>query len=307
MTSAARTRCLVLNALPLTWEEFRSDYENDLVHEFVSVNARGIRADAAWTGPFGDQLRWCREVLDVLAEQPSNDLVEVECVPAAGIASFSQLREGFDVVILVAHWKGHEVQRRDFAASGTTATEVMDVLLSEPDERLDAPHETFLEALRAHLESLHGERSIDLRSVAERLDDAVCQADFIDLWSDTAIRQAPNLCRAANRSLLDRILGDLISPGNRVELRDGMHSAESLVSVFPEDWHGTLDLTVCQSELLAAALKEKCPGTVCVQTNLKILVGPRVQLSATVIDILKICGGGYATRLREVLNELAQE
>ena len=104
--------------------------------------------------------------------------------------------------------------------------------------------------------------------------------------------------------MLDVVLNGVIRPGNRVELRDGLHRAEDVAAAFPEGWAGTVDLTVCQSELVALALKERCPECRCVQSGEEILVGPRVELSATVLELMKSSGGDYASLLRELLNAI---
>ena len=58
-----------------------------------------------------------------------------------------------------------------------------------------------------------------------------------------------------NRNVLDSMGSDILLPGNRIELVDGLHSADSFRELIPASFDGVLDLTVCNSVVLIERIK----------------------------------------------------
>ena len=129
--------------------------------------------------------------------------------------------------------------------------------------------------------------------------------DFLSVWSPTTVKEEPDVARAANRDTLDELLGGAIRPGNRVELRDGFHSAEVFARLFPDTWDGLFDGTICQSHLVGMALKERNPLRLRVQTIKPIQPVIRVEAAALAIELAENAKD-YPLILTKVLDEFSR-
>ncbi|MEM7410454.1 MAG: hypothetical protein AAF430_09505 [Myxococcota bacterium] len=299
-------RCLVINGLPISRQAFERDHAESPTHDFARWSARGLRLDRAWRAGIGRDLEWSASLLDEMERSSTGDWVKVDCVRDGTLESLTGSVGAYDSVVLVAHWKAHGVSTRDVSDAGSTAEEILETIFGGKDEDEERAR-TFLDTLRRDLSEQRGQGAPSIDTLVRSLNNAVHNPGYGDLWGETAVGRAPNVCRAANRDLLDRVLDRKIVPGNRVELRDGMHRAEAIAGAIPLDPGGTVDLTVCQSELLAMAIKSCAPDARCVQTVQSIEVGPRLALSATVLRLQKARGGDYAALLSEVLDELRDD
>jgi hypothetical protein len=75
------------------------------------------------------------------------------------------------------------------------------------------------------------------------------------------------LRRARNRDRVDGHFAGLIAPGNRIELSDGLHTAQAIIDRIPRRFAGLVDLTVCNSVLLGELIKRQRPDCLIVMNR----------------------------------------
>jgi hypothetical protein len=147
---------------------------------------------------------------------------------AADAGAFQRAtRSGAGVIMLVAHWKGSDILRRDI---GPGLKQRLRTILEEPADAFEAQLASRLLSFGC---STAGEISLALNS-------------FIQSNGDPA----------DIRDELDRRLAGEIVPGDCVELRDGYHKPQDLAALIAPHWAGVFDLNVCHSIRLALGLKQ---------------------------------------------------
>jgi hypothetical protein len=75
--------------------------------------------------------------------------------------------------------------------------------------------------------------------------------DEPDGSKEIIVRESDITCKARRREVLDSIFIEMIRPGNRLELLDGLHSKEVFEAAIAADFAGVLDFTACTSTILA--------------------------------------------------------
>ncbi len=214
--------------------------------------------------------RYCSQVLPVL-----NDLLEyasevkVEVICRATLESLRSATEKFDVVTLLAHWKGAEVISKDIV----TGADKRDFAMRVKDDmtplgqwlfrRLSEP-ESARVGKKAGLAQWLGLRSKSVspqdRSVKDVLNDALSvdmpeasgAEDGIDLTIEHETTRA-----ARRRDELDRLFDRLLNHGNRLELFDGLHSRDEVEAAIAPRFTGVLDLATCRAMVLADFLSAR--------------------------------------------------
>lgn len=225
--------CALLVALPLDRDAFVGD-----VNAARELDIRRARGDYALTvtndsGSVDAAEAWERHGARV-ATLCKDLIVEARAAGARFIAEAADAeafqratRSGAKVIILVAHWKGSDILRRDL---GPGVGERLRTIQEKPADAFEARLSSRLAALGY---STAGKISLALNS-------------FIQLDADPA----------DIRDELDRRLAAEIVPGGCVELRDGFHKPQDLADLIAPCWAGVIDLSVCHSIRLALALKQ---------------------------------------------------
>jgi hypothetical protein len=101
---------------------------------------------------------------------------------------------------------------------------------------------------------------------------------------------SPTRGEALCRDLLDEWLDGLVTPGNRVELYDGMHTPGSLASAFAPDFAGEVDFAICNSAVVAAVIEMRTGKDVRIGAR-GVLTVPRPEFFATA-QALRLAAGG---------------
>jgi hypothetical protein len=210
--------------------------------------------------------RWQSEYSVHVAE-PLQDLIqtasELGMIVRTG-ATLESIREVTDacrVVVLYAHWKGPEIVGDDFVAP-------IDVRQFARRAAADqTPLGAWLRPRLTHL-CVDGNVSHMIRrsiwdwftskspspSIRDVLSDAMSRAADDD-WSTSdgvdCVLESEVTSLARRRDELDHLFRDLLRPGNRLELFDGLHSKEEVDSALSQSFDGVLDLTTCTSTVLA--------------------------------------------------------
>jgi hypothetical protein len=299
--------CALLVAVPLTRNAFLSDLEDTTRHDFARF-VTGIGEPAtAWCeqGYFFAEL--VKRVMDTA------ESYGVRVVREARLSDVTDTFSDFPAVVtIVAHWRGADLAGRDIrgepkeiverianALSGQTARNAVSELLGGFQANLSAvlAHEDRDER-RSFFAKLLNEQILESnRLLPFFLPPVGVETTVVsDLW-----------LRTWNRDFLDACAGGLILPGNRLELRDGLHDTRAIAACVPEAWSGQVDLTVCHSALLGQVIKDG-------RSDRRFALRKKpvdILLSLTVLLLLyRDIGTGshnYLARLAALFRELMKE
>jgi hypothetical protein len=81
----------------------------------------------------------------------------------------------------------------------------------------------------------------------------------IDTGSNDADEPQAVDLRRVTRVLLEEAFPTALRPAPAVELADGMHTVAEFTDAIPRSFDGVLDMTICNSVILGAAVKRACP------------------------------------------------
>lgn len=253
------SRHTILLAVPCDFDEFASRVnESDWLAKYRQHDDDPTKATAAlrhW---------WDAEILPMVAEPVAQLIASalelgVHIVRRATLVDIQAATATSDVVIVFAHWKGHEFVADDLGLQSAPLAFLQRAAQSPTplghwlEDRLTAltgaspPITRPLDRVRALLRprppvtlvELLGEAlNISLRDhKPERVVDCILETPVIRL--------------SRRRADIDRLFDGLVKPGNRLELFDGMHSMEHVAAAIAPTFHGWLDLTTCTSAVLA--------------------------------------------------------
>lgn len=218
-------------------------------------------------------------------------------------ATLCTIRQFFStksIVTVVAHWRG--------------------AVLSETDIKLDAAHvidglraatNPFAEALLSDLtiERLHEIESLPTetgrrRALAGALDQRLRGTPYLpgaapSLPPEVKYQMDASTRHHRHRELLDRWWPQAFKSGSRLELEDGLHSAESVGAVIPSDWSGTFDLSSCYSAQLVGAIKQGRQDRISIANDEQVEPRVRPLIIDATYKLLADGGWGYSeARLR---------
>lgn len=191
--------------------------------------------------------------------------VTVAC--EATLSSLADATARHQVVIVIAHWKGPEVTNDDLRSSDVrkyverarrSESAVGRWLFNHLSE-IGSVSESkgLIQWFRLGL--LQGSRASS-RTLRETLEEALTadlpNAPLTDEGIDCQLKH-PAIQAAERRDEIDQMFFDVMTPGNRLELADGLHSKEAVETAVAADFCGTLDLTTCTSSVLATHLSRR--------------------------------------------------
>ncbi len=206
---------------------------------------------------------WERQYYPLVAE-PLLELIDAASRLDVDVRSQATLRTIADttttrrVVILFGHWKGAEIANDDILPPKNLQSFVertgfdtpLTRWLRERFRQLDSESRTapraFLHKLRWKTRPAATLVSILRDALTTPLAEGAAEADGID-----RIIQHELFVAANRRDELDSLFDGLLKPGNRLELFDALHAKEAVESAVAPDFDGVLDLTTCNSTVLA--------------------------------------------------------
>jgi hypothetical protein len=267
-----RPRCAVLFALPLDRAGFDAVVRGEALPDYGRWLLGGNDADHVWERRYHRVAAAARHLADVAAA------VDARVHPDATLDALHDASSRHDVLILIAHWRGWVVSEDDFR------TDVHAVR-----DRLRAAAVAILPGLRAPTTS-PAQLVRALNGVIES------GALLTHLAPELAAVETDAVVRATlGRDLLDEVLGDLVVPGNRVELYDGLHSPGAVEAAIDRSFRGEIDLATCTSRALASVISMRRGSAVhIVHTVGNIDPLPCCLLIAAALRHLQACGGPYA-------------
>lgn len=256
--------CALLVAVPLQRSEFLADYAagTDFLGQFVA-HQRSRDTDVLWA---------TYEASAATAAASINRARRrgVVVVTRARLDDFARCVEQFQVVTLVAHWRSAM-----FRANEILDPDAVGRFLSIPlpgGGRGRAAAAEMAVALNRHLLATVGPG--EPASVGGGHDAAVETRRQYALWHE--------------RRDLEPLLGSAVrSGGPAVEFADGLAPIERVVSSIPEAFDGVLDLTVCNSTVLAEEVRRRCRRGLIVANAFPATLDIRMEFYNATIDLVQ--------------------
>jgi hypothetical protein len=283
-------RCALAIALPLDRQAFLADVTSEPEKDYVRGMLRGRQPEAAWEEDGQPLAELCGELLALSRR------LGVKTVCCAGLSDIACLFGDSEVVTIVAHWRGAAFFPGDFIQDPATLIEKIrsgdDALCFDLAQRLQT---TDIDVLLA----LHGNRQ---------------RARFAEILNEIAVnsdRPLPNVLnnnagmpvvldelslRSLQRARLDAAFPNFLKPGNRLELRSGMHSPAEIAASMSDAWIGIVDFAICQSAYLAHAVKNNRAHRRIITNQHAVVPGIRLRIQKELYRRLKT-GGNYASEL----------
>ena len=234
--------CALQIALPLTEAEAIQDLKAGPNRHFATTMLSDVNGVRREYGSSADKRGLEQQFADTLAAVKAANVAVASDGSFESFGPLFEAREGItpEVVTLLAHWKGHEV---------------------EPADVLDVPAlQKFL--LRDRLGSQLPPTVIPLLSAprlqAEQLRELLrALNELLPEPPKPGVTSHKLTLAYRGRARLNDALGPALMPGNRIEFRDGYNSPEELADAIPGDFRGILDLMVCTSAEAAEVLKAR--------------------------------------------------
>jgi hypothetical protein len=259
-----RAAIWLLIALPVTRTEYdvrmaaadtpaRSDYLARWDNPGLKEDLRRVYRDTQWRGQYQDNVTAPLQTLTCLARK-----LGCHVVRGAGVADLAAAAAEADVIIVYSHWKGAAFSAEDFIPDAADPSIPKGFLVDrDVRARLEGVDDPLAAWLRGQMSGRAGRMGFGRQApLAPRRALERCLDAPIDERSDpriAAVLELPTTTAARRRDKLDRWLGGLIHPGNRLELFDGMSGAGPLFAAL-DGFTGVLDLSACTTTYLGDRL-----------------------------------------------------
>lgn len=275
--------CALIVAIPLDRDEFVADLDaqTDFLREY-SAMALAYGQDP-WTAYHRHAQRYC-EAIEVVQGHG------VAITRRATLGQFAEAADRYRVVTLVAHSRGPDIHPRDILDAAALVAHGAAIASQCSDAREPPEGET------------------DRTHVAAWLNAALGPVDVADDAPETrafAWRVALYGQRWSRRRMIEALCPGALAGGPSIEFHDGLKSIDEVSAVFPQRFH-TLDLTVCDSVLLAERLRMGRPHGVILANARPTTPDFRLALYRETIRIMTSHGTGYyetAIQLRRHLRQ----
>jgi hypothetical protein len=170
----------------------------------------------------------------------------------------------FGVITIVAHWRGPTISKEDITLSPSLISKR---LLEDPDQ---LPTRLRRGMAPDWIAKLSSSEEISRSRLAELLDARLRGFPVLATPPDGARWHMDAVTlHHCNRTALDDWWPDAFRAGNRLELADGLHSANDIGRAIPDAWAGVADLSNCQSAQLVSAIKLYRPDRVVIANELE--------------------------------------
>ena len=227
--------------------------------------------------------------------------IGVSVVLDATLADFSSLLSTCEVVTLVAHWKGALFKPADIADPAETVSQLLN-----PDSRLS-------QALRQLSPgSVLPPPATDRGAVAQLLNQFLL--DGLPIPGSSGSETRLGVISRFHNELSQRrqpleLAGHFLG-GPSVEFNEGFHGLSTIVASVPLEFTGLLDLTVCNSVLLAETIRRSRPRCFVLANENLAFLDFRLAVYAEVLRSLDRSAEPYddaVYRIRKELKEVADE
>jgi hypothetical protein len=231
-------RIAVVFGIPLTRVQFR--VQADGPWDYGRAMLRGRSVEEAFDSMYAPICAAGKALIEA-ARECGHTVYE-----DARLADLAQAFESHDVIVLVAHWRGSSVEVDDiepgwFGAFQNVGQASPLALVAAQLPRDVTPGDG-------------AERAI-LAAALNRTIESGSLAKFLPWGIGTAMSAHQLIVEALYRDVLDEHLVGTLSPGNQLELADGLHALGAFNSMIADSFRGTVDLSCCTSTVLGSYLR----------------------------------------------------
>ena len=302
--STRTTDCALAIAVPLERGAFLEQLDQESPREFakwyrIDHGGRDIDADALWAGAYEPhEARPMRRVAD------EGESIGVEVARACTLRDLASLAARRPVVILAAHWRSGLLQSSDIRDRPAFL------------DRLRRERSGVLAALRGELAAaapavppvdalLEGAEEGRLAPLLDAIKLVMTRGRLLP--PNGAGREAPSHASyylAINREALDDACPAELGPGAGLELCGETVAAEDVAACFGGTFEGFIDMAVCNSYLLAEAIKRRNPNCLIMANREPTSPTARLLIAREVLRSLHAAPQSYvqlAITLRERL------
>lgn len=283
--------CALALAIPLTREQFLDDLVNPSPKDFASHIKRENRNE--YNKRASDDYFW-NEVYGPLAHVILRVCAEVEKLGVtvqreARLADLTRLLREYPAVTLVAHWRFTKV-----LPSEVTDAHGLLGLLQTPQNRIQRDISKTVAATHPRLFEAEYIRSLSAATVREELAELINRIISVHHafyhGSNVAAMGIENgftdpLDRLT-RVAFEQAFPSQFTAGRCVEFSDGLRTVAEVTEAVPEDFSGLLDLTVCNSVILAKAIRQRRSNCLIAANRYPAQIHVRLGLYKIAIEIL---------------------
>ncbi|WP_394820641.1 hypothetical protein [Pendulispora albinea] len=234
--------CALAIGVPLTERSFLDDLGR--------ANADFARHVLAETGLSASTF-WAR-LYELRVVRPARAVIErvsrlgVTVVPSATLADLALLFQRFRVVTLFTHCRSPGIVPEDIEDPAAC------IRALATNESLVARH------LRARLADTPPTRAALARALEEAMLPARAVYEALAGTAASGAGQPPALL--VDRLMIELECGSAIRPASYIELRDGVATFRAFLATIPPVFDGVVDLSTCNSAMLAEPLKRRRPS-----------------------------------------------
>lgn len=220
---------------------------------------------------------------------------------SAVLADLRHTSKRYDVLILVAHWRGAWVREADLRPGWRARL-------------AGAPPESPLAVLRSVLcpggIGGPGRDEPTLRDAVAAMNQVIRSRlllPFLPGGLGAEIAAHSLVIDTLSRDLLDQGFGDALLPGNQLELADGLHAPGAVQEALAKDFGGTIDLSCCTASVLGSYLLLERGESIDVIMGAQLIVpAPQILLLRGALELMQQRRLRYAEARRDLTFGLAE-
>jgi len=295
-TATSPSECALAVALPLTFEAFCADVDAGATMDYSHGMLLGRSHERAWSESAAPVAAACAALVEFARQ------VGIEVVPEARLPDIASLFTRFPVVTVVAHWRGAFLQGSDVLVEASALLDRFRVGTDELSRNLAAR--------LGERVSAKADAALERSALAEWLNRSVISSPeplpgCVPIDATVTFLADDLWLESEHRRRIDEAFPDGIRRGNRLELRDGLHSAEAIAKCVPARWSGIIDLVNCHSAYLAETVKDRRPQRRVIRASRPIDPRVRLRIQKYLYRSISRGDGNYAALLAAIFRSLA--
>ncbi|HEX2080038.1 MAG TPA: hypothetical protein VHG08_20130 [Longimicrobium sp.] len=280
--------CALAVGLPLAREEFLRQLDPAWDGDFARHVRHGNRMPGAadewyWTFVYAPTARQVERVCDRV------ERLGVRVVRSAGLTDLPPLLRAYRVVTVLGHWKFVRLVPEDVPAPHAMLQAL--AAAKNPVQRQFA-RAVFLRAPELFAQSVDvgaPERLLNALNgiIADAHRAYRLSGSPAGVQPDTDGPPLEEVRQRLTRPALEAAFPDCLRAGRCIELADGMHTVREFVDAVPAEFGGVLDLSVCNSVIVGAAVKRARGGCQVAMNRYPANIMYRMSLYRLVVECLR--------------------
>ncbi|MEM6252795.1 MAG: hypothetical protein AAF821_07725 [Cyanobacteria bacterium P01_D01_bin.156] len=211
-----------------------------------------------------------RDEYDKYIAEPFRDMAtqvdqhsNFEVRTGATLKDLQEVSKTANVIIVVSHWKNYgfsnndiirPVNKNSFAKAASQSDDPLAQWLAHRLNRhLEAGKHQKSTFMASWLDSIRNlwRTELTLRDILEQALDVPLENELPQIEEVSQHVESDLTRRTRRRRWMDMLFANLVLPGNRLELFDGLHNSAAIAQSIDKSFNGVLDLTACTSTALA--------------------------------------------------------